>query len=66
MKNKRIGEILLENKAITKENLDKGLSEQKNSNDKVKIGPILLKLGFVSQSDLIKAYSQQMGLRNTD
>ena len=66
MKNKRIGEILIENKAITKENLDKGLSEQKNSNDKVKIGPILLRLRFVSQSDLIKAYSQQMGLRNTD
>jgi len=63
---RRIGEILIDNKAITQENLDKALSEQKNSNDKIKIGPILLKLGFVSQSDLIKAYSDQMGLRKID
>ena len=66
MEYRRIGEILIDNKAITQENLDKALSEQKNSNDKIKIGPILLKLGFVSQSDLIKAYSDQMGLRKID
>ena len=63
---KRIGEILVENKAITQENLDKGLEQQQESNDKIKIGPILLNLGFVSQTDLVKAYSQQMGLRRVD
>ena len=29
----RIGDILVYNKAITQENLDKALSEQKNSNE---------------------------------
>ncbi len=66
MKNKRIGEILVDNKAITHEDLDKGLAEQRERNDNTKIGPILLKNGFVTQSDLIKAYSQQMGLRRVD
>ena len=66
MENKRIGEILIENNAITEENLQKGLSEQKRLDGKTKIGPILLKMGFVTQSDLIKAYSQQLGLRRVD
>ena len=47
----RIGDILLHNKAITQENLDKALSEQKNSNEK--LGHVLLKLGFVIENDLI-------------
>jgi len=66
VENKRIGEILIDNKAITHEDLDKGLAEQKQLNDNTKIGPILLKHGFVTQADLIKAYSQQMGLRRID
>ena len=57
----RIGDILVYNKAITQENLDKALSEQKNSNEK--LGHVLLKLGFVSENDLMNAYSQQMGHR---
>ena len=60
----RIGDILVYNKAITQENLDKALSEQKNSNEK--LGHLLLKLGFVSENDLINAYSQQMGHRAID
>ena len=60
----RIGDILVHNNAITQENLDKALSEQKNSNEK--LGHVLLKLGFVSENDLINAYSQQMGHRAID
>jgi len=60
----RIGDILVYNKAITQENLDKALSEQKNSNEK--LGHVLLKLGFVAESDLINAYSQQMGHKVID
>ena len=60
----RIGDILVHNKAITQEDLDKALSEQKNSNEK--LGRVLLKLGFVSENDLINAYSQQMGHRIID
>ena len=55
----RIGDILVYNKAITQENLDKALSEQKNSNEKLR--HLLLKLGFINENDLIDAYSQQMG-----
>ncbi|MBI45168.1 MAG: pilus assembly protein PilB [Candidatus Marinimicrobia bacterium] len=60
----RIGDILVYNKAITQENLERALSEQKTTNEK--LGPILLKLGFVSETDLINAYSQQMGHRVVD
>ena len=57
----RIGDILVHNKSISQEDLNKALSEQKNSNEK--LGPVLLKLGFVNENDLINAYSQQMGHR---
>ena len=60
----RIGDILVYNKAITQDNLERALSEQKTTNEK--LGPILLKLGFVSETDLINAYSQQMGHRVVD
>ena len=33
MKYKRIGEILIDNNAITQENLDRGLSEEREVND---------------------------------
>ena len=55
----RIGDILVHNESISQEDLNKALSEQKNSNEK--LGPVLLKLGFVNENDLINAYSQQMG-----
>jgi type IV pilus assembly protein PilB len=57
----RIGDILVHNESISQEDLNKALSEQKNSNEK--LGPVLLKLGFVNENDLINAYSQQMGHR---
>ena len=60
----RIGDILVHNKAITQENLNNALSEQKNSNEK--LGHVLLKLGFIGENDLINAYSQQMGHRAID
>ena len=55
----RIGDILLHNNIISQEDLNKALSQQKNSNDK--LGHILIKLGMITEDDLINAYSQQMG-----
>ena len=60
----RIGDILVYNKVITQEDLDKALSQQKNSNDK--LGHVLIKLGNITEKDLINAYSQQMGHRAID
>tara|TARA_Y100001970_G_scaffold47257_1_gene59670 strand:+ start:33763 stop:35487 length:1725 start_codon:yes stop_codon:yes gene_type:complete len=55
----RIGDILLHDNIISQEDLNKALSQQKNSNDK--LGHILIKLGMITEEDLINAYSQQMG-----
>ena len=60
----RIGDILVHNKAISQEDLDKALAEQKIS--KEKLGHILIKLGFITENDLIDAYSQQMGKKSID
>tara|TARA_Y100000994_G_scaffold128965_1_gene105741 strand:+ start:3528 stop:5249 length:1722 start_codon:yes stop_codon:yes gene_type:complete len=60
----RIGDILLHHNIISQDQLDKALSEQKNSNDK--LGKILIKLGFITEDDLINAYSQQMGKEPID
>jgi len=60
----RIGDILVHNKAISQEDLDKALAEQKVS--KEKLGHILIKLGFITENDLIDAYSQQMGKKSID
>ena len=60
----RIGDILVHNKAISQEDLDKALAEQKIS--KEKLGHILIKLGFITEDDLIDAYSQQMGKESID
>ena len=55
----RIGDILLHDNIISQEDLNKALSQQKNSNDK--LGHILIKLGMITEENLINAYSQQMG-----
>ncbi len=60
----RIGDILVHNKAISQEDLNKALAEQKIS--KEKLGHILIKLGFITENDLIDAYSQQMGKKSID
>ena len=60
----RIGDILVHNKAISQEDLDKALAEQKTSKDK--LGHILIKFGYITEDDLINAYSQQMGYKTID
>ena len=55
----RIGDILVHNNIISQQDLDKALTEQKTSKDK--LGAILIKIGCITEDDLINAYSQQMG-----
>mgnify|MGYP001270611427 FL=1 len=60
----RIGDILVHNNAISQEDLNKALDEQKIS--KEKLGLILIKLGCITEDDLINAYSLQMGKKPID
>jgi len=60
----KIGDILVYNQSISQEQLDKALSEQKNSNEK--LGRLLIKLGYITENDLINAYSQQLDKKPVD
>ena len=60
----KIGNILVYNKIISENDLNKALAEQKNSNEK--LGYLLVKLGYITEKDLVDAYSQQMGHRAID
>jgi general secretion pathway protein E len=60
-KNKKsLGEHLLEEVLINKDKLEWGLKEQVNT--KEKIGETLVRLGILSQEDLIKTLSKHFGL----
>jgi general secretion pathway protein E len=57
---KRFGELLLEQELIDEEKLNIGLKEQANS--KERIGETLVRLGILSEEDLMKALSNHFGL----
>lgn len=70
-KHKRLGEILLDRKLVTLEKLEVALKEQ-SVHDKGKdaagkgyrrLGEVLVDLGFVSEEDILKALSFQLGLK---
>ena len=58
----KIGDILVYQKVISAEQLDKALTEQKSSNEK--LGHILISQGSITEEDLVKAYSMQCGHRS--
>ena len=60
----KIGNILVYNKVISEDDLNKALAEQKNSNEK--LGYLLVKMGYITEKDLVDAYSQQTGSRAID
>ena len=55
----KVGDILVYHNVITEEQLQKALSEQKETNEK--LGQILINQDIISEADLVKAYSEQMG-----
>ena len=57
----KIGDILVYEKVISIEQLEKALTEQKSSNEK--LGHILISQGSITEEDLVKAYSMQCGHR---
>jgi type IV pilus assembly protein PilB len=58
----KIGDILVYQKIITADNLEKALLEQENSNDK--LGHVLITQGAISEEELVNAYSMQCGHRS--
>jgi len=58
-KSKRLGEILLEEKVITREQLALAIEKQKISQKK--LGEILSELGFIREENLLRALSSQLG-----
>ncbi len=54
----RLGEVLIHNQAITDEELKEALIKQNNFG--LKIGETLIKLGYIKESELMKALSQQL------
>lgn len=56
----KLGELLLRNKLITKDQLDKALDLQKANNSK--LGYNLVKLGFVSDEEIATCLSKQFGI----
>ncbi len=50
---KSLGELLIESKIITKEQLEKALLEQKQT--KTPLGKIIVKMGFAKEADIINA-----------
>ncbi len=56
----RLGEMLIERRLITPEDLDKALEIQKERDEK--IGKILVDLGFVAQRDVMAALAEQLSV----
>ena len=56
----RLGELLIERKLITEEDLERALELQKDRGDK--LGKTLVDLGFIAMRDVLAALSEQLGM----
>jgi type IV pilus assembly protein PilB len=59
MQPSRLGELLVRSNLITREQLQKALEEQKNSGGQLRLGAILVKEGYISESELTAFLSKQ-------
>ncbi|MBM3466080.1 MAG: type II secretion system protein GspE, partial [Armatimonadetes bacterium] len=55
----RLGEMLIDRRLITAEDLDRALELQKERGEK--IGKVLVDLGFIAQKDVLAALADQLG-----
>ena len=60
----RLGEMLLEKNIITKEQHKKAIEEHKKTGEF--LGQVFIRMGFISDIDLMKILSQQMGIPYTN
>ncbi|MGH7272861.1 MAG: type II secretion system protein GspE, partial [Nitrospiria bacterium] len=57
---KRIGEILLEKKLVTQEELSRALTEQEQTGEF--LGSTLMKMGCISEEQLLQSLSEQLNI----
>ncbi len=62
MQSNRLGEILVKNNLITRDQLEKALDEQKLSGGQTRLGSILIKLNLISEQNLTSFLSKQYGV----
>lgn len=58
----RLGEILVANSLITREQLNTALVEQKESGGQLRLGTVLIKNGYITEQDLTTFLSKQYGV----
>jgi len=59
MQPSRLGELLVRSNLITKDQLQRALEEQKNSGGQLRLGAVLVKEGYISESELTAFLSKQ-------
>ena len=62
MQPSKLGEILVNNNLITKEQLAHALEEQKQAGSQVRLGTVLTRNGVISEEDLVSFLSRQYGV----
>ena len=62
MQSSRLGEILVKNNLISRDQLAKALEEQKLSGDQARLGSILIKQNLISEQNLTSFLSKQYGV----
>ncbi|ADN08495.1 GspE/PulE family protein [Sulfurimonas autotrophica] len=62
----RLGDILIKNDFITKDQLNEALKKQKELNYTKKLGEIFIAEGYVTQRDLLKTLSKQLDIDFVD
>jgi len=62
MQSNRLGEILVKNNLIARDQLDKALEEQKLSGGQARLGSILIKQNLISEQNLTSFLSKQFGV----
>ena len=62
MQSNRLGEILVTNNLITREQLSKALEEQKLSGGQLRLGSVLIKQNIISEPSLTSFLSKQYGV----
>lgn len=63
---KQIGRILLKRKLISQDELDRQLEEQKSSHDGVPLASRIAQSGSVSETEVLRALSEQVGVPGID
>jgi type IV pilus assembly protein PilB len=61
---KRLGDLLIEARLITKEQLDKALTVQKKTGER--LGKVLINLGYITENNIIEVLEFQLGVPHVE